>query len=303
MERWRWFPDSLGERYLMVNIPAFELSVVEGHTRIDNVRAIVGRKRRQTPIMSNRMTYLELNPYWNIPRKIARRDILPKVIRDPAYLNRQGIRVFDSWDPQALELDPTTIPWEKISAAHFPYRLRQDPSDLNALGQVKFMFPNHHSVYIHDTPGKALFDRQERSFSSGCVRVEAPLALAQYLLGEQGWNRARLEGAIARGQRQAVVLDNPIPVHLVYFTAWVDEDGRVNFREDIYERDLRLLLALRNRASDFVFYSDDAEKDRLLALYTTAKTSPISTADVSGRVNLPSIEPTGIVAGNPVTGL
>ena len=266
MERWRWFPDSLGDRYLMVNIPAFELSVVEANTRIDSMRVIVGKKRRQTPIMSGRMTYLEVNPYWNIPRKIVRRDILPKVISDPTYLIRQGIRIFDSWDRQAMELDPTSIPWEKISARHFPYRLRQDPSDLNALGRVKFMFPNQRSVYIHDTPGKTLFDRQVRSFSSGCVRVEAPVALAQYLLSKQGWDRPRLETAIAQGKRQTVVLDSPIPVHLVYFTAWVDADGRVNFREDIYERDRELLIALGMRASNPVFTSNDAVRNYLLAV-------------------------------------
>ncbi|MBC2744014.1 MAG: L,D-transpeptidase family protein [Desulfosarcina sp.] len=262
------------------------------------MRAIVGKKRRQTPIMSDRMTYLEFNPYWNIPRKIARRDILPKVISDPAYLTRQGIRIFDSWDRQALELDPMTIEWEKISTRHFPYRFRQDPSDLNALGQVKFMFPNHHSVYIHDTPGKALFDQQERNFSSGCVRVEKPLALAQYLLSEQGWDRARLEATIAQGQRQAVVLDSPIPVHLVYFTAWVDEDETVNFREDIYERDRRLLIALGKRTSDLVFCSNNAAKDHLLAVCTTPTNRPISTADASGRIDDAPTKLTGEVAGN-----
>lgn len=303
MERWRWFPDSLGNRYLMVNIPAFELSVVEAHTRIDNMRVIVGKKRRQTPIMSGRMTYLELNPFWNIPQKIARKDILPKVIDDPAYLARQGIKVFDSWDRLAQELDPANIAWEKISARYFPYRLRQDPSDLNALGQVKFMFPNNHSVYIHDTPGKALFNRQERSLSSGCVRVEAPLALARYLLSQQGWDRTRLETAIAQGQRQAVVLDNPIPVHLVYFTAWVDAGGRVNFREDIYARDRRLRFALRNRHSEQVFCSNAVEKNPLLAVGTAPTSSPLLTAEASGRVAVTLIEPTGEMADNPMTGI
>jgi len=302
MERWRWFPDSLGDRYLMVNIPAFELSVVEADTRINSMRAIVGRKRRQTPILSDRMTYLELNPYWNIPRKIARKDILPKAISDPTYLARLGIRVFDSWDHQARELDPMSIPWESLSARDFPYRLRQDPSDVNALGRVKFMFPNPLSVYIHDTPGKALFDQQVRSFSSGCIRVNAPLVLAQYLLSKQGWDRARLKAAVAQGQRQAVVLDNPIPVHLVYFTAWVDVERRVNFREDIYGRDRRLLTALNSRNADLIICSNDALKNNLMAVCTPLPSQPNAAAVASGRVAAP-IAPTGEMPDNPLTGL
>ncbi len=278
MERWRWLPDSLGDRYILVNIPAFELCVVEANTRIDSMRVVVGKKRRQTPVMSGRMTYLEINPYWNIPQKIARKDILPKIINDPAYLTRQGIRVFDSWDRQARELDPAGIAWETISKRYFPFRLRQDPSIYNALGRVKFMFPNPHSIYIHDTPGKTLFDHRERTFSSGCVRVEAPEALAQYLLSERGWDRARLESAIDRGQRRTMLLTRPIPVHLVYFTAWVDDHGRVNFRKDIYERDRRLLLALKKDTSDLIFCGNEAEKHRLPATYAATTISPNASA-------------------------
>ena len=167
MERWRWFPDNFGERYILVNIPAFELHVVDGNKRIDTLRVIVGKRYRKTPIMSEQMTYLEFNPYWNIPRKIARKDILPQVRKDPLYLTRKGIRVFDGWDQHANELAPSNIPWESFAQNHFPYRLRQDPSSVNALGQIKFMFPNPHSIYIHDTPSKTLFNHHERAFSSG----------------------------------------------------------------------------------------------------------------------------------------
>ena len=302
MERWRWFPDSLGDRYLMVNIPAFSLHIVEANQCIDRLRAIVGKNRRETPILSGQMTYLELNPYWNIPRKIARTDILPKVIGDPTYLARQGIRIFDGWDRQARELDPTNIPWETISARTFPYRLRQDPSDLNALGQVKFMFPNHQSVYIHDTPGKALFNRARRSFSSGCVRLEAPLRLAQYLLSGQGWDRTRLESVVSQGQRQTVVLDNPIPVHLVYFTAWVDKDGTVNFREDIYNQDQQLLMALAKRPSNLVFCSNDAAINHLLAVSITPTHRTDSTPGALGSI-ASHTDLTGEMAGHPMTGI
>ncbi len=302
MERWRWFPDSLGERYVMVNIPAFELSVFEADTPIKRMRAIVGRKRRQTPILSGRMTYLEFNPYWNIPRTIARRDILPKAIGDPTYLNRLGIRIFDGWDHRAREIDPMHIPWKRLSARNFPYRLRQDPSDVNALGRIKFMFPNPLSVYIHDTPGKVLFDKQARSFSSGCIRVSGPLALAQYLLRQQGWDHARLAAAVAQGERQAVVLDDPIPVHLVYFTAWVDGKGRVNFRQDIYGRDRRLQVALDHRHVDRLVCRNGSSSHHLMADCTPPSALPGAMAPVSGRVAA-AIAPSAATAAFPSAGL
>ena len=244
MERWRWYPDSFGDRFLMVNIPAFSLTIVESGSRVDRIRAIVGKKNRQTPIMSGQMTYIEFNPYWNIPQKIARKDILPRIKNDPAYLINQGIRVFDSWDQNAQALDPACIEWDKLSAGYFPYRLRQDPSRRNALGQIKFIFPNAKSIYIHDTPGKSLFSRHERAFSSGCVRIETPLSLALELLNDQRWNRDRLKRVTSREQPVSVVLEKPMPVHLVYFTAWVDEDQTINFRKDIYGHDARLFQAL-----------------------------------------------------------
>jgi murein L,D-transpeptidase YcbB/YkuD len=302
MERWRWHPDSFGERYLLVNIPDYTLAVMEGDWMVRRMRAIVGRSRRQTPALSGLMTYLEFNPYWNIPRKIARRDILPKVVSDPEYLTRQGIRVFDSWDHQARELDPTDIMWENLSSRYFPYRLRQDPSDMNALGRVKFMFPNPQSVYIHDTPGKALFNRQERHFSSGCVRVEDPLDLAQYLLDSQGWDRSRLETAMMNGRRQTVVLDAPIPVHLVYFTAWVDTDGVVHFREDLYDRDRELLIALNNLDSDLIVCKNDAMRSHLMAVCSPLPTAPDIMPDASPRIASAMASP-GESVDKPTTGI
>ncbi|WP_155320142.1 L,D-transpeptidase family protein [Desulfosarcina alkanivorans] len=302
MERWRWFPDDLGDRHLLVNIPAFELRVVEADTTVKRLRAIVGRKKRQTPVMSGRIAYLEFNPYWNIPQKIARRDILPRVIADPAYLIRQGIRVFDSWDRQARELDPSGIQWEHLSARYFPYRLRQDPSGMNALGRVKFMFPNRHSIYIHDTPGKALFNRQGRSFSSGCVRVERPMVLAHHLLSDQGWDRDRLEAATEMGQRKTVLLERPIPVHLVYFTAWADADGRAHFRKDIYGRDRKLLQAIEPEGSRLVVCSGHRAQSLLSAVCRPLKTGPGTPADASGGAAL-STKPAGEVAGHPMTGI
>ena len=302
MERWRWYPNSFGKRYLMVNVPDYTLQVMEENWTVRRMRAIVGKSRRQTPALSGRMTYLEFNPYWNIPGKIARKDILPKVVSDPHYLTRQGIRVFDSWDRQARELDPTGIMWESLSSRYFPYRLRQDPSDVNALGRVKFMFPNPQSVYIHDTPGKALFNREERHFSSGCVRVETPLDLAQYLLDSQGWDRTRLEAAMINKRRQTVVLDDPIPVHLVYFTAWVDTDGTVHFREDIYDRDRDLLTALNHLDSALTVCSNDAMRNRLMAVCAPLPTNPDTLADASTRI-ASATAPPDESTGEPTTGI
>ncbi len=257
MERWRSIPGSFGSHYLMVNIPGFELRIVENDTVVRKMRAIVGKKRRQTPVMSDRITYVELNPYWNIPRRIVLEDILPRIQEDPGYLAKHGIRVFNGWKEEASVLDPVAIDWGRVSNSYFPYRLRQEPSKMNSLGQVKFMFPNRQSVYIHDTPGKNLFQKQKRAFSSGCVRVQDPLALAEYLIGEQDWDRKRLETTIEAGRRQVIVLKKSIPVHLVYFTAWVDEGGDVHFREDIYDIDKQFLANAQKGPSISKNYSGE----------------------------------------------
>jgi murein L,D-transpeptidase YcbB/YkuD len=250
MERLRWISEAFGSRYIAVNIPAFRLDLVEDGHVVESMRVIVGRQRRHTPVLSGTMTYLELNPYWNIPQKIARKDILPKIQDDPLYLVRQGIHVFDSWREDASPLNPLDIDWMQFSGGYFPYRLRQEPNAHNALGRIKFMFPNELSIYIHDTPSKSLFAKQTRNFSSGCVRIEEPLTLAEALLKSQGWDREQIEAMIETSQRKVVVLKTPIPVHLVYFTAWVDGDGALNFREDIYDRDQRLAAALSDRSAD-----------------------------------------------------
>jgi L,D-transpeptidase YcbB len=244
MERWRWYPQDLGDSYLMVNIPAFELHLVQGRTETLAMRVIVGRKKRPTPVLSSRLTYLEVNPYWNVPQKIARKDLLPKIQADPQYLVRQKIQVFDSWQEDARALDPLAIDWSSVSEKHFPYRLRQEPAARNALGRIKFMFPNTQSVYIHDTPGKALFKKASRPFSSGCVRVQDPKSLAVQLLKDQHWTRRRLEKYSQTHQNSAIALQAPLPVYLAYFTAWTDAQGQIHFGDDIYNHDRQLLLAL-----------------------------------------------------------
>jgi murein L,D-transpeptidase YcbB/YkuD len=191
------------------------------------------------------MTYLVFSPYWNVPNNIAVRDKLPLIQENPDYLARQGFRVFLKGDSDLAELDPETIDWGAVTANDFPYRLRQDPGPLNALGGVKFMFPNRYNVYLHDTPQRELFGESVRTFSSGCIRLERPFDLAQYLLrGLDEWTDEKIREAMNAGRETTVVLPDALPIHVVYLTAWVGEDGELNFRDDVYGRDALLLEAL-----------------------------------------------------------
>lgn len=242
MERWRWLPPDMGgDHYVWVNIPEFRVRVVtEGETVFDT-RAIVGRQDRQTPIFSDEIEYLEVNPYWNVPRSIASKDLLPDLQRDPLSLYRRGIQVFYTGEGRPREIDPRTVDWNAWAGRSMPFHFRQVPSEVNALGRVKFMFPNEHAVYLHDTPSRSLFNRSARMFSSGCVRVEDPVAFADAMLAlEADVDGARVERLIAGGRNGAVSLKRRVPVHLTYFTVWVDESGNVQLRDDIYGHD-RLL--------------------------------------------------------------
>lgn len=248
MERWRWLPRDLGERYVFINIANFELNIVEGEQILSTMRVVVGRKARPTPIFTGRMTYMELNPYWYIPGKIAREDILPKIWDDPNYLSKENIRVFKTWKESALEIDPETIDWALITRNNFPFKLRQEPGSSNALGRIKFVFPNKFSVFLHDTPARALFNKTKRSSSSGCIRVENPIELAEYLLkGKPKWDRDKILTTINKGKRTILPIPDPIKVHVLYMTAWIDQDGVLNFRDDIYGQDEPLKEALEER--------------------------------------------------------
>jgi murein L,D-transpeptidase YcbB/YkuD len=172
-------------------------------------------------------------------------DILPAVQKDAAYLTKRGIRVFSTWQTDAPEIDPTTVNWQKYHADRFPFTLRQDPGPGNALGRIKFMFPNQLAVYLHDTPDPKIFNRVQRDISSGCIRVEAPLALADFLMdGDKHWTVKRLSELIETGETMTIQLGHSVPVHLLYMTAWADKWGTLQFRKDIYHRDAALDLAL-----------------------------------------------------------
>jgi murein L,D-transpeptidase YcbB/YkuD len=192
------------------------------------------------------MTYMELNPYWHIPSKIAKEDILPQIQKDVGYLKRQNIRIFENWEEEALELDPGLIEWSQVTPTNFTFKFVQAPGPSNALGSVKFMFPNKFSVYLHDTSAPGLFNHTKRSFSSGCIRVEKPIELAAYLLKDAPeWTPEKIVAAIDSRETQIVRLPKPIAVQILYMTAWVDQEGKaIHFRDDIYERDYPLYEAL-----------------------------------------------------------
>lgn len=247
LERWRWLPDDLGDTFVLVNIASFEMIMVRAGEEILRQRVIVGRPYRQTPVFSDRIRYLVFNPTWTVPRKLMIEDQLPIIRSDPGYLERMNFKVYRGWGADRVEVDPATIDWHSLSANNFPYQLVQEPGPMNALGQIKFMFPNQYDIYLHDTPGQALFGRADRTLSSGCIRVERPFELAERLLEDNSnWSRANIDRAIELRDPVNAMLRTPIPVHLQYWTVWVDQSGVIQFRNDIYGRDQRLIDALRS---------------------------------------------------------
>jgi murein L,D-transpeptidase YcbB/YkuD len=245
LERWRWLPESLGSRYIVVNIANFELEVIEDGRVLMEMPVVVGKRYRMTPVFTGTMTYLEVNPYWHIPWSIARKDILPKVRKNPEYLYKKNIKVFSSWKNSAKEIAPESVDWSQVTSKNLSFKFRQEPGASNSLGRVKFMFPNKFNVYLHDTPAKELFNKSRRIFSSGCIRVKKPIELMNYLLRDDpNWNQKSILKAIDSNRTEKVKLSNPIPVHLLYWTAWVDFEGRTCFREDVYGRDTLLIKAL-----------------------------------------------------------
>ena len=249
MERWRWLPRDFGHRYLLVNTAAYQLYVVEDEQVVLKMRVIVGTRYRKTPVFSGKMIYMEVNPYWHVPPRIAKEDILPRVWKDPQYLADQNIRVFQGWQANAPEVDPVFVDWEQIRPRNFSFKLRQDPGPSNALGRIKFMLPNKFDVYLHDTPARQQFQRPQRNFSSGCIRIEKPIELAEYLLrADPRWSKERVLKAIDTRKTQIVRLPEPIVTHVIYLTAWVDPSETVHFRDDIYGRDGVMGKALSERA-------------------------------------------------------
>ncbi|WP_342640803.1 L,D-transpeptidase family protein [Rhodoligotrophos ferricapiens] len=246
MERIRWLPRNLGDRYVLVNQPAFEVRVVENDVEIHRTNVVIGTATNQTPSFSDVMETIEFNPYWYVPRSIATKEMLPRSKRDPGYLTRSGYEVVNA---RGQAVSSRSVNWRKYSAQTMPVSVRQPPGRSNALGEMKFLFPNSHAVYLHDTPSKSLFRRKERAFSHGCVRVENPRELAEVLLRPDGWTEGRIASAIATGKNNGVKLKHRLDVHLVYMTAWPDEDGTIRYYDDVYGRDGKLSKALAGKTA------------------------------------------------------
>jgi murein L,D-transpeptidase YcbB/YkuD len=242
LERMRWVFRDLPERYLIVDIAGFHAYLMESDREIWETRVQVGKPYHATPVFKDQIRYLEFNPTWTIPPGILRRSTLPEIRRDPNYLRDNSMTVLTAG---GKVVDPATIDWAATASGAFPYMIRQEPGPHNALGLVKFMFPNTYMVYLHDTPSKGLFARSERAFSSGCIRTENPFELAELMLADQGWDRARIDQVLASKKTTRVNLRDPVTVMLLYWTAEADADGTVYFRRDLYDRDGPIIDGLK----------------------------------------------------------
>jgi murein L,D-transpeptidase YcbB/YkuD len=240
LERWRRLPKDLGKRHITVNVPNFMLEVMEDDRPVMDMKVVVGKMihDRATPTFSAPMKYVVLNPYWNVPKTIAQKELLPLSRKNPQYLARNNFSIKRIPVGVKQVRDPNAADGSMVSVKTYDYLLRQGPGPKNALGRVKFMFPNDHSVYLHDTPSKDLFNRTVRAFSHGCIRIEKPIDLAEYLLqGTPKGSRKAIQATLKRNKEHTVWLPEPVPVHIQYWTAWVEDDGSLQFRNDIYGYD------------------------------------------------------------------
>lgn len=237
MDRLRWLPSDLGRRYILVNIPDYSLTVMENGKKVMTMPVIVGKDEGlQSCVLSSKINYLEFNPYWYIPKSIAVKDILPKLKKNPNYLNEKDIQVFTDYGSSPL--NSKEIKWSKIEPNTFIYKLREEPGEENPLGRVKFIFPNTCGIYLHDTSNPELFKKSKRTFSHGCIRIGKPIELATYLLADKpNWAEDKILAKIETGDNKAINLTDPINIHIVYATAWVDQDNVLQFRNDVYNID------------------------------------------------------------------
>ncbi len=254
MERWRWLPSDLGGLYIWNNIPEFLTRVMKDGSPIFEERIVVGKPKTPTPVFSDVMEYVEFHPFWNVPDSIKQNELLPGLMSGSDPLARQGLVA----KYKGRTVDPYSVDWSTVDIKRF--HIYQPPGRGNALGIIKFMFPNKHDVYMHDTPSKSLFNASVRAFSHGCMRVRNPLKFAEVVLAEGlGWGRKEIDRHIAQGENQQVHFEKKIPIHVTYFTAHVKEDGDLAFRSDLYGHDKRLMAALNG--AEPMFEEEFAEPD------------------------------------------
>ena len=242
LERLRWVLQDDSRLFIVVNIAEFELYYAGDEELIWHSRVQVGKEYRKTPVFRADLEYIVFNPTWTVPPTILKKDMIPKAAKDPSYLDGKNIKVIDN---KGRVIPSAKVDWNRYLNGGFPYMLRQDPGPNNALGRVKFIFPNKHFVFLHDTPSRSLFSRTKRTFSSGCIRLENPLEFAEVLLNDpDSWSLEKIEQLIESAETKTVHLDEPLPVFLLYWTAFVTFEGTVHFREDIYDRDDPILKDL-----------------------------------------------------------
>ena len=242
LERWRWMPRDRGDFYVLVDIPGFRVNIFRDGEIAFSTRVVVGQPTHQTAIFSDELEHIVVNPYWNVPRSIATEEMLPQLRNDPSYYSSRNFEMLDEASGQVI--NASAVNWSQIDAGNLPFRFRQLPGSGNALGNVKFMFPNRHSIYLHDTPSKSLFQRTARAYSHGCIRVYQPMEFADALLAtDSRLSVQQVRSGIRSGENQTLPFGGRIPIHITYFTAWV-EDGRINYRSDIYGHDRRVAAAL-----------------------------------------------------------
>ena len=247
LEKARMLPENDHRLYVLINIPAYRLYVIENNNIIYQSRVIVGKKKHKTPVLSSEISEIVLNPYWNVPRSIAKNEIIPQLQKDPLYLKKNNIRLLGRLAEKTVVVNPQAIDWAAIDAEKTTLRFRQDPGTENSLGQIKFLFPNRHSVYLHDTPSRRLFSQRRRAFSHGCIRVENPFDLAEVLLTENGdLDKDELQYLTDQKKRKSIKFEQPVPIYTTYMTSWVDENGLTHFRSDIYGRDSQIAISLYN---------------------------------------------------------
>lgn len=240
MERWRWIPKpkKFEEKHIFVNIPEYMLYARDKGKNVLKMRVIVGKTMNSTPIFSDKLEYIVFSPYWNVPTSIVMEEFLPKLQRDPSWLDRMDMEVLNGYSKDAQPVSPQSVDWYSVSADNFKYRIRQRPGPENPLGDTKFIFPNEHEVYLHHTASETLFNETQRGFSHGCIRVEKPVELAEFLLNDQPqWSESAILEAMHGGTEKYQNLKAEVPVYIVYFTSWVDDKGAIHFRDDIYGHD------------------------------------------------------------------
>ena len=242
LERARWVLGNLPDEYVLTDIAGFQVTYMRDGKAIWRSRAQVGKPYRKTPVFRSEITYLDINPTWTVPPTILRKDIIPKLQKNPGYLKKKDMRVLRH---DGTPVDASTIDWSAYTSGRFPYMIRQNPGPQNALGRIKFMFPNKHAVYLHDTPSKSLFGRTARAFSSGCIRIENPYDFAVLLLKSDHWNEDRILEVVDSGKTTSVKLPSPVTVILLYWTVNADAEGKVVFKKDIYNRDGLILAGLK----------------------------------------------------------